>query len=195
MQTQSVASNIISLDSVRAKRQQPALTRIEDYWDTIRGNRLMPTRADIDPRDLQGVLANTFVLERIAPGLARFRVSGSHLTDLLGMEARGMPISAIFEPQARQELGEAVEAVFSEPAVVQMSLGCRGGIGRPPLTGGLVLLPLRAADEASTRALGALVMTGPTGRSPRRPEIRGQTRRTLVGYADPTVVRLPTDRD
>ena len=194
MQTLSAAHNVISLDSARAKRQQPALMRVEEYWNAIRGSRLMPTRADIDPRDLQGVLSHTFVLERVAPGLAKFRVSGSHLTDLLGMETRGMPISAIFEPDARNELSEAVEAVFTEPAVVQMSLGCRGGLGRPALSGGMILMPLRATDGQSTRALGALVMNGPIGRAPRRPDIRSQSRRTLIGYADPAVVGLPSER-
>ena len=192
MQTTVLTDNVISLDAVRAERAQPELARLEDYWETIRGNRLMPTRADVDPRDLTGLLSYTFVLERIAPGLAKFRVAGSHLTDLLGMEARGMPISAIFEPAARADLSDALEAVFSDPSVVQMSLDCRGGLARPALTGGMIMMPLRATDGTSTRALGALVMTGPIGRAPRRPDIRGQSRRTLIGFADPSVVSLPS---
>jgi len=177
--------NVISLSAVRARREQPALTRIETYWERLRGNRLMPARAEIDPRDLNGVLGNTFILERIAPGLAKFRVAGSHLNDLLGMEARGMPISAMFDPAARGDLADVLEAVFSEPAIVQLSLGCKSGIGRPALTGGMILLPLKAAEGSPNRALGAMVMNGPIGRAPRRPEIRGQSRRTLIGYADP----------
>lgn len=188
------SSNVISLNAVRAQREQPALKRVESYWERLRGNRLMPARSDIDPRELTGALANTFILERIAPGLAKFRVAGSHLTDLLGMEARGMPISAMFDPAHRGDLADALEATFSEPAIVQMTLGCPGGVGRPALTGGVILLPLRPTEGSSNRALGALVMNGPIGRAPRRPEIRAQSRRTLIGYADPAAVATSFER-
>lgn len=193
MKDEFAGDNVISLDVARARREQPALLRIEEYWESKRGNRLLPSRADIDPRELQGILGHVFVLERIAPGLGKFRVAGSHLTDLLGMETRGMPLSAVFDTASRAELSDALEAVFSEPAVVQFTLGSRGGIGRPAMTGGMILLPLRAADGTATRALGAITMTGEIGRAPRRPEIRATTHRTLIGYGDPSVVSLNKD--
>ena len=134
--------NVVSLDAARAVRHQPVLAVVEDYWDSLRDGRLLPGRDEIDPRALSGALSRAFLVERIAPGQARFRVAGSHLADLVGMEARGMPVSALFEPEARTRLSEALEAVFEAPAVVRMALSSAGGIGRPALTGGMVLLPL-----------------------------------------------------
>ena len=61
----------------------------------------MPLRSEIDPRGLKGALEYCFVLERIAPGLARLRVAGSHLGDLMGMEVRGMPITAFYDENGR----------------------------------------------------------------------------------------------
>lgn len=177
--------NVISLDAIRAARHQPVLSLVEDYWESLREDRLLPLRDEVEPAALAGALSRAFVVERIAPGLARFRVAGSHLSDLLGMEVRGMPISAMFEPHCRSRLAEALETVFARTAVVRIGLGCKGGIGRPALTGGMVLLPLLDRGEVRC-ALGALSMDGRIGRPPRRPEIRSMARRHLIaaGAAD-----------
>ena len=173
------SDNVISLDAARAVRTQPILDLVEDYWDSLRDLRPMPRRDELDPRALSGALAGAFVVERVAPGLARVRLAGSHLSDLLGMEVRGMPISAMFEPQTRGRLAEALETAFASPAVVRAGLSCHGSIGRPALTGGMVLLPLMSDTGDVRELLGALSMNGPTGRPPRRPEISGMARRRI----------------
>jgi hypothetical protein len=172
-------SNVISLDAARAEQRQPVLGLVEDCWDSLRAGRAMPTRDEIEPEALTGALAHAFILERVAPGLARFRVAGSHLTALLGMEARGLPISAMFEPHNRDRLAEALETAFATPAVVRAGLRCRASIGRPSLTGGMVLLPLGSGSGELRHLLGALSMSGRIGRPPRRPEILGLARRQI----------------
>ena len=54
------------------------------YWSGLQDGRTVPKRADIDPRRIEGLLSDTFILERIAPGLARFRVAGANLAELMG---------------------------------------------------------------------------------------------------------------
>ncbi|MEL6992372.1 MAG: PAS domain-containing protein, partial [Pseudomonadota bacterium] len=46
------------------------------YWNALRVNLDVPRRCDVDPRGIAGILSRTFILERVAPGLARFRVAG-----------------------------------------------------------------------------------------------------------------------
>lgn len=167
----------------RAARRPAAAVQIEGYWDALRGHRLVPDRAEIDPRALSGALEHAFVLERIAPGLARFRVAGMHLSDLMGLEVRGMPISAIFTPGSRPDLARALDAVFDEPARVRLSLDGEGGIGRPGLSGEMLLLPLRSDSGEVNRALGCLVMEGGLGRKPRRLTVTETDHKTLTGYA------------
>jgi len=172
-------TNVISLDAARAEQRQPVLALVEECWDGLRDGRPMPARHEIEPGALTGALANAFILERVAPGLARFRVAGSHLSALLGMEVRGMPISAMFEPHNRGRLAEALETAFATPAVVRAGLRCRGSIGRPALMGGMVLLPLGSGSGEVRHLLGALSMGGRIGRPPRRPEILGLARRRI----------------
>jgi hypothetical protein len=171
-------TNVISLDAARTVRLQPLLAVVEDYWDSLRDGRLLPGRDEIDPRALSGALSRAFVIERIAPGQAHFRVAGSHIAALAGTEARGMPLSVLFDPAGRERLAEALRTLFDAPAVLRLTLSAAGGIGRPALTGGMVLLPL--LDRGGVQAaFGALSMGERTGRAPRTLAIRGVARRDL----------------
>lgn len=177
-------SEIIRLD--RHRRPETPSTKlgiIERHWNEARRGRLLPDRADIDPRAMTGALEHAFILERLARGLARFRLAGAHVNDLIGVEVRGLPVSAIFTPDGRKVLADVLQTVFDEPAVVRLILTSPGALGRPEIAGEMVLLPLRNDLGDVSRILGGLVMHGPEGRRPRRLEITGQTRQTLIGYA------------
>lgn len=181
---------IVELTAFRGPNVRPVLAQVEAHWEDIRGRRLVPSRSEIDPQALQGALAHVFVLERISTGLARFRIAGSHLTELMNTEVRGLPASAIFEPGSREKLSDAMQSVFDDPSIVRLELSAPSGFGRAELTGDMMLLPLRSDLGEISRALGVLVVTGKIGRAPRRLEITGQSRRGLVGYSGEEVTSL-----
>ena len=118
------------------------LAEVRAYWEGLREAGALPERDKIDPRGIAGALENTFLLERVAPGIARFRIAGMQVHDLMGMDVRGMPISALFEPAGRSRLSDALEGVFATPAVLELWLEAERGIGRPALEGRLIVLPL-----------------------------------------------------
>jgi hypothetical protein len=151
----------------------PVLHTLETYWSEIRGTRLVPARADVDPRRIEDALEYAFILERIAPGMARFRLAGMHLNDLMGMEVRGMPLTAFFAPEGRKAVSAALEQVFETPSIARLALAGERGVGRPPLDGRLLLLPLQSDFGDVSRALGCLATIGPTGRAPRRFSVTG----------------------
>lgn len=148
-----------------------AMAIVRAYWEALRRPGMVPARADINPRGLETALDQTFLLERIAPGLARFRLAGRLLHDLMGMEVRGLPISSLITPGFRETLAGALETVFEGPAVADIHLTARREIGRPPLTGRLLILPLRSDAGEVSRALGCLATEGAIGRTPRRFDI------------------------
>ncbi len=141
------------------------------YWQRMRRGMDVPRRSDIDPRGIEPLLANAFVAERIAPGLARMRIAGSHLTDLMGMEVRGMPISAFITPAHRDALSHHLVRLFDQPAMIRLSLESPGRPGAPGLRGDMLILPLRSDLGDISRALGCLVTEGNVGRGPRRFDI------------------------
>lgn len=167
-----VGSNVISIGPVRTEARFTAIAQIEAYWEGLRGGRLMPARGEIDPRGIADALPNAFLLEKIAPGLGRLRLAGMHLNDLLGMEVRGMPLTAMFLPEGRGEIQRAIEIVTARPATARLSLAGDRGMTRPPLEAQLFLAPLRDDAGRPTRILGALQARGEIGRAPRRFTVR-----------------------
>ncbi|WP_397543114.1 PAS domain-containing protein, partial [Roseovarius salis] len=138
------------------------------YWQSLCGRGTLPRRADVEPRAIGALLPDTFLLERIAPGLARFRVAGTHLSELMGMDVRGMPVSCLIAPSDRDDLAESLAALFDRPACLRLDLRSAAGVSRPALTGRMLLLPLLGRTGAVDHALGCLVTSGPPGRPPRR---------------------------
>lgn len=138
------------------------------YWNGMRDGVELPKRSAIDPRAITGMLSKTFILEQIAPGLARFRVAGSHLSDLMGMDVRGMPLSAMLLPAARDELASSLEELFAHPGILRAALVSPGGLGRAELEAELLILPLRDDQGRTTRAIGCFVAHGQITKAPRR---------------------------
>ncbi|WP_068111551.1 PAS domain-containing protein [Tropicimonas marinistellae] len=164
---------VVSLPQMESAASQfPMIGSVETYWDSLRGDRRMPTRSEIDPRGLDRALSRCFILERLAPTVARFRLAGTHLNDLLGMEVRGMPLTAMFLPDARKQVSDALEQVFDSPARALLTLSGDRGIGKPPMDAALLLLPLMSDLGEVTRILGCLPTLGPIGRTPRRFTVR-----------------------
>lgn len=149
------------------------LAEVRAYWEGLREGGALPERDRIDPRGIAGALENTFLLERVAPGIGRFRIAGMQLHDLMGMDVRGMPMSALFEPSVRNRLSDGLEGVFSGPAVLELWLEAERGIGRPSLEGRMIVLPLVGIKGETDLALGCLAMEGALGRAPRRFSIAG----------------------
>lgn len=144
------------------------LQGVEDYWQTLRHADRLPARNDIAPDQIDDLLPHAFILQRVAPGIARFRVAGQRLHDLLKMDARGMPFSTLFAPQARDQLQELVEASFMDPAIISMPLRSASGLLRPEVNGTLLLLPMRDHQNETSRILGAIVTEPVTVTRPRR---------------------------
>ena len=149
------------------------LAEVRAYWEGLREGGALPERDRIDPRGIAGALENTFLLERVAPGIGRFRIAGMQLHDLMGMDVRGMPMSALFEPTERTRLSDGLEGVFAGPAVLELWLEAERGIGRPSLEGRMIVLPLVGMKGETDLALGCLAMVGSLGRAPRRFAISG----------------------
>lgn len=167
-----------------AMTPDPGLEQVRAYWEALRARvGDVPPRSSVGPRGIETALDRSFLIERIAPGHARFRLAGRRLCDLMGMEVAGMPLSALIVPGDRAQLSEILEAVFATPALADLLLAAPRSLGRPAIMGRMLLLPLRGLSGATDRALGCLAVEGAPGRSPRRLTLISRQLETLD--ADP----------
>lgn len=165
------SDDLIPLSAHHPVQGRSVLQELERYWRDLRGARRIPVRSEVDPARIDSALPHSFILDRVAPGIGRLRVAGQVLSSMIGMDARGMPLTTFFTADARDRVMEQTEAVFSRPALVEVPLISFRSLGRPRLTGNLLLLPLLGPDGTVSRALGAILTDGIIGRAPRRFDI------------------------
>jgi hypothetical protein len=169
------------------------LNEVRSYWEALRSpDGLPPLRSAVDPRGISAALEHAFIADRVAPGVARFRLAGAAICDLMGMDVRGMPMLSLIDPPDRAAFGPAMETALNAPAILEMTLEAERGIGRPALQGRLLMLPLRRADGGTGLSLGCLATIGTTGRAPRRFSIARRRltpvdgmRQTRIAEAEP----------
>lgn len=149
-----------------AAQEYPALAIVQSHWEAQRQGRIAPRRDDIDPRPLAEALPVTFVAEFVAPSVARIRLAGQRLYDLLGMEPRGMPLSVFLDAAGRAMLEDALPQL-RQGARVLLPLHAEGSLGRPAIEAQMLLLPLIDASGVVTRVIGVLEYHGQPGRVPR----------------------------
>jgi hypothetical protein len=97
----------------------PKLRRLYEYWEGKRGDRRMPSRADLDPLDITFIIGNVILVDVIDGDPPRFRIRlhGTNLServrfDLTGKMLDEMP-SAEFRELTRQSFTKV--ATTKEP--------------------------------------------------------------------------------
>lgn len=144
------------------------IAELRAYWEALRDGDMLPRRDRVDPRGIAGALEHSFLIERIAPGIARFRISGMVYNDLMGMDIRGMPMSCLFLGAGRDRLQLDLERVFRAPSILTLKLLAERSLGQAPLLGRMQILPMLDAQGDSSLAIGCLELNGDIGRAPRR---------------------------
>lgn len=164
---------IVPLWKSQATARSKITVDVLDYWSSLRVGESLPKQGQLDPRGLQSALPYVFMLERVAPGIARIRVAGAHMNDLMGMEVTAMPLTAFAAPGERAAFLPLIDQVFDDPAIVEMDLLAKRA-GYAPKESEMLLLPVEDENGRVTRALGCLVARGPIVFSPYRFRIRSK---------------------
>ena len=105
------------------------------------------------------------------------------MNDALGMDVRGMPITAFFDPASRDSLSEAVRDLLTSPALVEIDLTARRSFGRKPIRARMLLLPMSDAQGQISRIVGCLDIQGGLGKTPRRFQVSAMRRTEVTGEA------------
>ncbi len=159
---------VVAMDRFRTRSNVSPLRQAEAYWTALRRGDDIPSRSQVDPRGLENILSQTFILERVAPGIARFRLAGQKVNELAGMEVRGMPLTAFFTAESRKTVSAALEHMFDDPSILEFDLHTEATRLRGSRTAKMILLPLRSDLGDVSRALGVMVSEGGASRVSQR---------------------------
>lgn len=143
----------------------PMLKMLRDYWEELRAGRPAPYRAELDPRKFEGALEHMFIVEQLSATQLRVRLAGMRLSEMMGMEVRGMPPEAFMDARHRDMLSDLVKTALDGPAVVEVDLQAEDDTGWIT-RGQMLLLPLRSDFGEVTRLMGCIVTDHPVRHVP-----------------------------
>ena len=126
------------------------------YWNGVRGAHLAPRRFDIEPAKIAGILSSTFMLERLDPATYRYRLAGTLVCSMFGVELRGANFLEGWPPEDRLSLMRRLSVLSGRGAVELIHLEAAPS-GRASVPFELLLLPLRHTGESIDRVLGSFV--------------------------------------
>lgn len=132
----------------RAQLVTPEQRKLYDYWVARAGSQPMPARAAIAPGDIAELLPRISILEAAAePTAVRYRLAGTGLRDIYGLELTGRTIAEL-EGSSRRGYWQAVY-----DRVLRKGRPAQGAV-RGPLEGRehvlLFWLRLPLADDGQT---------------------------------------------
>jgi hypothetical protein len=98
----------------------PLLRQLLDYWTEKKGERIAPSRVDVDPGQLRGLLPNVFLVERVGePTRYRYRLVGTAIVKEFGEEITGRYLDEVdFDAVTSRVLSEYDRAAEERRPIV-----------------------------------------------------------------------------
>jgi hypothetical protein len=137
--------------------KQKTIQTLFAYWNEVRAGRLAPARLEIEPSRIGSILAETFMLERAASASYPFRLAGTRLCEVFGLELRGTNFLEGWTSPDRAILADHLASTCDQGAVSLLTLEAGEGARRVEVEA--ILLPLIHPEGAVGRILGAMTPT------------------------------------
>ena len=144
-----------------ATADDPRLREIHAYWESRRGGRRMPSRAEIDPASIPRLLPYLVLVDVLdEPRDFRFRLAGTHFGDVVGRDVTGLRIGEALPPAFHAEThyhwSNCVERRAPLVGIGRLWLPARDFIDWKG-----ILLPLSADGASVNMILGGIVFSSP----------------------------------
>ncbi|KAB2913148.1 MAG: PAS domain-containing protein [Hyphomicrobiaceae bacterium] len=137
-----------------------SLQTLYKYWNGVRAGRIAPRRLEIEPARIAGILAETFMLERVTATEFHFRLAGSRLCELFGLELRGTNFLDGWSAADRAVLERQLATVCEQGAVATLTVEAGADV-RSRIEIEVILLPLVHAGTKVERIIGAMSTSSP----------------------------------
>lgn len=135
--------------------QHPLNVELLGVYEALRGDRDMPSRADLDLRKLKRVMSGLLLVEPVNGTEMRFRVVGSAIDRRLGIALTGHRSGELFSPEDAERVRRFFEPVFTKGARAIVR-GHFRILDIEHFDRELMLLPLRGKDDNKIWSLGGM---------------------------------------
>jgi len=150
----------VSVEFDPSRSSKPALAFLKDYWDAKRGDRAMPSRADINPAEMKQYI-RAIVLVDALPGYAdfRYRMIGGDVTEHMLGDATGKTVREVMARYGKEQ-GDGAVAAYAHMAQNRLIMRLHGSaawLNHPHLDFDTIHLPLSDDGEHVNMIISAVV--------------------------------------
>ncbi|WP_256378620.1 PAS domain-containing protein [Nordella sp. HKS 07] len=126
------------------------------YWEAVRGEMSAPPRDWLDLQKIRSLVPFLFMIERTPSRGYAWRLAGTKVCELWGMELTGMPALAQGDRFERETVARLLDSVVDEhqPFVLRFRLNSAKGM---TVAAELVGTPLRARNNGATYVFGVVM--------------------------------------
>ena len=129
--------------------------QLKNYWHTICGAQIVPSRTDFRPAKLEPIREYIFIAKIDEADQIRFELTGHKINMLFGKDMRGCPLSRLLAPRVQAQFAKMLVNVCQRPALLECTLQAHLSTEQM-CSAQFCALPLRANDTRIEYILGSL---------------------------------------
>jgi hypothetical protein len=134
----------------------PKLAKLWEYWNTKRGTRLMPARADLDPLEIPRLLPVVYLLDVLHDPLRfRVRLVGTAVREFAGEDFTGQPVDENLYDNRADDAVDVLKQVVERKAPIAVRGNAIFEQGREWQKNEALIMPLSSDGVTVDMLLGA----------------------------------------
>lgn len=93
----------------------PTLKPLCEFWDEVRGDRLLPNASDVDPSQIAYILKDIAILDVITEMNIQYRLAGTGIAERMGEDPTGNNLIEMTAPETRATVSKILNLIVSHP--------------------------------------------------------------------------------
>lgn len=102
-------------DKVSSQIDNTALRPLCEFWEEVRGDRLLPEASDIDPAQIAYILKDIAILDVIDEMTIRYRLAGTAISERTGNDPTGGNLIDMVAPDKQQLVSQIMHKIIAHP--------------------------------------------------------------------------------
>jgi hypothetical protein len=137
-------------DKVSSQIDNIALRPLCEFWEEVRGDRLLPEASEIDPAQIAYILKDIAILDVIDEMTIRYRLAGTAISERTGNDPTGGNLIDMVAPDKRQLVSQIMNTIIAHPVGTIATYEDVYQSGKRALVESLYL-PLQKVDDSVGR--------------------------------------------
>jgi|GEM_PF-638459 len=102
-------------DKTSSQINNTALKPLYEFWNEVRGDRLLPDASDIDPAQIAYILKDIAILDVIDEMTIRYRLAGTAIAERMGDDPTGRNLIEMTAPNMRSLVSQVMQHIVAQP--------------------------------------------------------------------------------